>query len=372
MNHTENEPASVRVELGERSYDILIGSNLLTTAGKYLRPLTREAPVFIVTDETVAALHLKPFEAGLAAANLTATSIVLPPGEQTKSLSQLQSLTARLLDARVERDSVLIALGGGVIGDLTGFAASITLRGIPFVQVPTTLLAQVDSAIGGKTGINTAQGKNLLGSFYQPHLVLSDTATLTTLPPREFLSGYAEVVKYGLINDVAFFHWLEKNGAAILERTPEALTHAIVTACKAKAGIVTADEREAGNRALLNLGHTFGHAFEAANAFGPDLQHGEAVSLGMCLAFAFSVRLGLCPAEDAKRVHRHLAAIGLPTTPGEAGAGKWDPKVLVNLMRQDKKVRGGRLRFILTRGIGKAFLHEDLAAEEIQNFLEEA
>ncbi len=371
MNHMTNEPASVRVELGERSYDILVGSNVLATAGQYLRPLIRKAPAFIVTDETVAALHLKPLEAALAAADLTATPLVLPPGEQTKSLSQLESLTTRLLEARVERDSVLIALGGGVIGDLTGFAASITLRGLPFVQMPTTLLAQVDSAIGGKTGINTPQGKNLLGSFYQPRLVLSDTETLATLPPRELLSGYAEVVKYGLINDPAFFAWLEKNISAFLERKPDALTHAIVTSCKAKANIVAEDEHEAGKRALLNLGHTFGHAFEAANAFGPDLQHGEAVALGMCLAFAFSARLGLCPTEDAERVQRHLATIGLPTTPGEAGDGKWDPQILIDHMRQDKKVHNGRLRFVLTRGIGKAFLHDDLAAKEVRNFLEE-
>lgn len=372
MNRAANEPATVRVALGERSYAILVGPDLLANAGTYLRPLLQDAPIFIVTDETVAGLHLKTLEAGLKAAGLSATAIVLPAGEATKSFSQLQALTDRLLKDRVERGSALIALGGGVIGDLTGFAASITLRGLPFIQIPTTLLAQVDSAIGGKTGINTAQGKNLLGSFYQPRLVLSDSATLATLPQREFLSGYAEVVKYGLLGDAPFFDWLEENAAAILARKDEALIHAIVTSCKAKAAIVAADEHEAGKRALLNLGHTFGHAFEAANAFAPNLQHGEAVALGMCLAFGLSERLGLCPSGDTQRVRRHLAAVGLPTTPGETGDGKWDASALVDHMRQDKKVREGRLRFVLTHGIGKAFLHEDLAAGDVLRFLKEA
>ncbi len=371
MSRATNKPASVRVALDARGYDILVGQNLLAAAGEYLRPLASKAPIFIVTDETVAEHHLGTLEAGLKAAGLSASAIPLPPGEGTKDFAHLESLTARLLDARVERDSLLIALGGGVVGDLAGFAASITLRGIAFVQMPTTLLAQVDSAIGGKTGINAPQGKNLLGSFYQPRLVLSDLGALATLPQREFLSGYAEVVKYGLINDAAFFAWLEANGPALLARDPDALRHAVVTASTAKAAIVAADEREANARALLNLGHTFGHAYEAVNGFSPDLQHGEAVALGMCLAFALSERLGLCPAEDAARVRNHLGEIGLPTTPADIGPGKWDAGALLDRMRQDKKIRDGQLRFVLAQGIGKAFLHEALADEEVLRFLKE-
>lgn len=372
MNQTVKKPATVRVELGARSYDILVGPGLLAQAGTHLRPLLEEERVFIVTDETVAGLYLDGLTATLNEGGIETTPIVFPAGEQTKDLAHLEFLTDRLLDAHVERRSMLLALGGGVIGDLTGFAASLTLRGIDFVQMPTTLLAQVDSAIGGKTGINTPKGKNLLGSFYQPRLVLSDTATLTTLPRRELLAGYAEVVKYGLIRDAKFFAWLEANGPEALEGKPNALTQAIVKACETKAAIVAADEREAGARALLNLGHTFGHALEAANDFDHTLHHGEAVAIGMCLAFELSVRLGLCPASDAERVRNHLAGIGLPTTLAQAGRGKWEVPALLHHMRQDKKVRQGRVRFVLARRIGETFLAEDIATEDVEHFLEEA
>jgi len=372
MNKIANKPVTIRVELGARSYDILVGPNLLAQAGTYLRPLLEEERVFIVTDETVASFHLDELTAKLIEEGIETMPIVLPVGEQTKDLAHLEFLTDRLLDARVERQSMLVALGGGVIGDLTGFAASLTLRGINFVQIPTTLLAQVDSAVGGKTGINTPKGKNLLGSFYQPRLVLSDTATLTTLPQRELLAGYAEVVKYGLICDEKFFSWLEVNGPEAIKGKPDALTQAIVKACEMKASIITADEREAGGRALLNLGHTFGHALEAANDFDQTLHHGEAVAIGMCLAFELSVHLGLCPAEDAERVRNHLANIGLPTTLSQAGRGKWKASTLLHHMQQDKKVSKGRIRFVLARRIGETFLADDVTTEGIERFLEEA
>lgn len=372
MNQTVKKPATVRVELGERSYDILVGPGLLAQAGAYLRPLLKEDRVFIVTDETVAGLHLNGLMATLNADGIETTPIVLPVGEQTKDFTHLEFLTDRLLDAQVERRSMLLALGGGVIGDLTGFAASLTLRGIDFVQIPTTLLAQVDSAVGGKTGINTRKGKNLLGSFYQPRLVLSDTATLATLPRRELLAGYAEIVKYGLIRDAKFFAWLETNGPLALEGKLDALTQAIVKACEAKAAVVADDEREAGARALLNLGHTFGHALETANDFDQTLHHGEAVAIGMCLAFELSVRLGLCQADDAERVRAHLASIGLPTTLAQAGRGKWEVSALLHHMQQDKKVSQGRVRFVLARRIGETFLAEDVATKDVERFLEEA
>ncbi|MCE2509844.1 MAG: 3-dehydroquinate synthase [Alphaproteobacteria bacterium] len=372
MTQAATIPVTVRVALGARSYDIRVGPGLLAEAGSHLRPLLKEERVFIATDETVAGFHLQALASALDREGIEALPIVLPAGERTKDFTHLELLTGWLLDHRVERGSTLLALGGGVIGDLTGFVASLTLRGIDFVQMPTTLLAQVDSAVGGKTGINTLQGKNLIGSFYQPRLVLSDTATLRTLPQREFLAGYAEVVKYALIRDAEFFTWLEANGPQVLDGQAEALTHAIVKACETKAAVVAADEREAGARALLNLGHTFGHALEAANAFDATLQHGEAVAVGMCLAFELSARLGLCPAADTERVRNHLASVGLPTTLLQAGRGKWEVSTLLQHMQQDKKVSRGRVRFVLARGIGQAFLAEDIATEDVERFLEEA
>ena len=366
----DNGTARVKVELGSRSYEILIGPDLIATAGDHLQSVLRRPRVAIVTDATVATLHLDRFRASLDAAGIRHDAVILPPGEATKELRQLSDLLDRLLDLRVDRNTTLVALGGGVIGDIGGFAASIVLRGIDFVQVPTTLLAQVDSSVGGKTGINTRHGKNLIGSFYQPNLVLADTGALATLPPRELLAGYAEVAKYGLINDPPFFAWLESNGPRILAGDTGAVAEAVVVSCRAKAAVVAADERETGDRALLNLGHTFGHAMEAEAGYGAALLHGEAVSIGMVLAFDLSVRLGLCPAPDADRVRRHLADVGLPTRiPGNLPR---DPEVYLDRMRQDKKANEGSLVFILARGIGDAFIAHDVPVAKVRDLLSEA
>lgn len=366
------EEAQLRVELGPRSYDIRIGTGLLAAAGRHLAPLLRQRRVVIVTDATVAALHLECLEAALEDAAIAHGRIVLPAGEQTKDFGHLERLIEDLLEARVERTTTLIALGGGVIGDLAGFAASIVLRGIDLVQMPTTLLAQVDSSVGGKTGINTRHGKNLAGSFYQPRLVLADIGTLATLPHRELRAGYTEVVKYGLIDDPEFFAWLEANGERLLEGDEAARCHAVVTSAATKARIVAADEREAGPRAILNLGHTFAHAIEAETGYGPELLHGEAVAVGLVMAFDLSVRLGLCPAEDAERVRRHLAAAGLPTGLERIGRRSWDAGALLDRMRQDKKVRDGTIAFVLARGIGKAFLTREVQPAEVEALLERA
>ena len=308
----------------------------------------------------MAALHLAPLKAGLAAAGIESQEIVLPPGEATKSMAMLTRLLERLLELKVERDDLIIALGGGVIGDLTGFAAAVLRRGIGFIQVPTTLLAQVDSSVGGKTGVNAPQGKNLIGAFHQPQLVLADIGLLDTLSPRDFLAGYAEVVKYGCLGDAMFFGWLEKMGPAMLagntETRREARTHAVRRSCEMKAEIVARDEHERGDRALLNLGHTFGHALEAATGYSDRLLHGEAVAIGMALAFEVSARMGTCPQEDPSRLRAHLSAMGMKMDfcdiPGELP----DADGLMALMGQDKKVRQGRLTFILARGIGEAFV----------------
>jgi 3-dehydroquinate synthase len=363
---------SLRVELGGRAYDILVGSGLLATAGRHLAPLLGRRRVSVVTDEAVAGLHLATLERALDDAGIAYDAFVVPSGEQTKSFGHLEQLVDRLLEAKIERQSVLIALGGGVIGDLAGFAAAVLLRGIDFVQIPTTLLAQVDSSVGGKTGINTRAGKNLVGSFHQPSLVLADTEVLATLSPRELRAGYGEVVKYGLINDRAFFAWLEGHGARVVEGDPEALAHAVLTSCTAKAAVVAADEREHGARALLNLGHTFGHALEAEVGYGADLLHGEAVSLGMVLAFDLSVRLGFCPAEDAMRVRRHLASVGLPSGLEHLGARAWNVAALLDHMGRDKKVRDGRITYVLARGIGEAFLSQDVDLRDVEALLTSA
>lgn len=361
---------TIRVELGARSYDVMVGRRLLERAGELVRPFLRRPRIIVITDETVAALHAGRLEQGLKAARIAAPMIVLPPGEATKDWAHLGRLLDDVLDQRPERGDVLLALGGGVIGDIVGLAASLVLRGIDFVQVPTTLLAQVDSSVGGKTGINTRHGKNLVGAFYQPRLVLADLDTLTTLPAREIRAGYAEIVKYGLIDDPAFFAWCEANASALIGGDAARRLYAVAYAVRSKARTVAADERETGTRALLNFGHTFGHALEAALGYSDALLHGEAVATGLVLAFAMSAQLGLCPAEDAARVRRHIAAAGLPIAPPAAlGCSAAD---LVDLMRQDKKVRDSSLTFILARGIGRAFIEHGVDPGAVRGLLESA
>jgi 3-dehydroquinate synthase len=360
------------VDLGKRSYDILIGRGLIADAGKLMLPLLKQKRVVAVTDDNVAPHHLEALERSVRAAGIAIDSIVLEAGEQTKSFAGLEGLLTRLLELGIERRTTLVALGGGVIGDLTGFAAAVALRGIDFVQIPTTLLAQVDSSVGGKTGIDTPQGKNLVGAFHQPRLVLADTATLDTLPRRQMLAGYAEVAKYGLINDPAFFAWLEGNGVDVIERADGPLRHAVLESCKNKARVVAADEREQDARALLNLGHTFGHALEAECGYSDELLHGEAVAIGMVMAFDLSARLGLCPLEDAARVQRHLASVGLPTSPSWIDGRDWQAGRLIRHMSRDKKVQDGRIAFVLAKGIGKAFFPAHAELEEISALLETA
>jgi len=363
---------TIALDLGPRSYNILVGSDLLSSAGAHLGPLLRKGRVVVVTDANVARHHLPTVQDALAAGGIASDAIVLEPGEQAKEFPRFAELVDRILDTRPERATTLVALGGGVVGDVTGFAAAVVLRGIDFVQMPTTLLAQVDSSVGGKTGINTRHGKNLVGAFHQPRLVLADTGTLDTLPRRELLAGYAETVKYGLLGDEGFFAWLERHGAALIDGDGDARRHAIVESCRAKARIVASDERETGARALLNLGHTFGHALETETGFGDTLLHGEAVAIGMAMAFDLSARLGLCPDSDARRVRRHFAEIGLPDGLGALGRPGLDPKALIAHMRQDKKVRDGRITFILARGIGKAFIADDVDVAEVEALLADA
>jgi 3-dehydroquinate synthase len=360
------------VALGARSYDIAIGRGLMAEAALHLRPLLKQPKVIIVTDEPVARLHLPVLVRALDQGGIGHREIVLPPGEQTKSFQYLEQLMDRLLAEKPERSTMLVALGGGVIGDLTGFAASILLRGVDFVQIPTTLLAQVDSSVGGKTAIDTRWGKNLVGSFHQPRLVLADTGVLDTLPRRELLAGYAEVAKYGLINDAPFFAWLEEHGPGVIDGNGAARQRAVRTSCAAKAAIVAEDERETGTRALLNLGHTFGHALEAECGYGSELLHGEAVAIGMVMAFDLSAQLGLCPAEDAARVERHLAAVGLPTSPTAIGGRVWDADRLIEHMHHDKKRGAGRLNFILARGIGRAYIAKDVDIADVKALLIES
>ncbi len=360
----------VPVALGARAYDIRIGDGLLGEAGAAIAALgARRAG--IVTDDTVAGIHLPALVASLEAAGLQVSTVTVPAGEGSKSFSALERVVDGLLSARIERRDVVVALGGGVVGDLAGFAAAILRRGVRVVQVPTTLLAQVDSSVGGKTGINVRQGKNLIGAFHQPALVLIDTATLDTLPAREMRAGYAEVAKYGLIDDPGFFDWLERDWQAVFAGGA-ARARAIATGCAAKAAIVARDEFETGDRALLNLGHTFGHALEAEVRYdGARLVHGEAVAIGLALAFRFSERLGLTDAQEAHRVARHLAAAGLPTRLADVPGGAGDPDALLAHMYQDKKVAGGTLTFILTRGIGRAFVARDVDPAAVREFLAE-
>jgi len=361
----------LNVALGERAYDIVVGDGLLERAGELVGPVLARPRVAIVTDETVAGLHLGTLQAALDSGGIRHDAIVLPPGEATKDFAHLEDLLNRLLDLELERRDMVIALGGGVIGDLTGFAASILRRGVDFIQVPTTLLAQVDSSVGGKTGIDTRHGKNLVGAFHQPRLVLADTGVLATLPRRELLAGYAEIVKYGLLGDLAFFEWLEGHGENIVAGVPGDLREAVARSCAAKAAIVAADEKEGGTRALLNLGHTFGHALEVSVGFGGVLLHGEAVAIGMAMAFGLSHRLGLCPGQDAGRAIDHMKAVGLPVHPDDLGLPRQDAAALVAHMAQDKKVQDGRLTFILVRGIGDAFVTRDIAPETVTEFLSE-
>ncbi len=358
----------VEVALGERSYPILIEPGLIDRAAAALAPLARDRRLTIVTDETVWAAQGARLTAGLD--GLSADPIILPPGEATKSWPVLADLVDRLLAAGVERSDHIVAFGGGVIGDLAGFAASIVKRGCPFVQVPTTLLAQVDSSVGGKTAINSASGKNLVGAFHQPALVLIDPSCLDTLPARELRAGYAEVVKYGLIGDAWFFAWCEANGAALLAGDVAARSYAIATSVAAKAAIVAEDERETGGRrALLNLGHTFGHALEAETGFSDRLLHGEAVALGMALAFRFSAARGLCDGAEAERVAAHLAAAGLPTRLADVGIDAPGERLAAHTTH-DKKARGGRVPFILARGIGAAFVDASVEPAEVAAFLD--
>lgn len=364
---------TVRLDLGPRSYDILVGDRVLDGAGPRIAAITKGKAPIVVTDENVAPLHLPTLERTLRDSGIEPTqAIVLPAGEKTKDFAHFERLMDAVLARGIERSAVLLALGGGVIGDITGFAAASALRGIDFIQVPTTLLSQVDSSVGGKTGINSPHGKNLIGAFHQPRLVIADTATLDTLPRREVLAGYAEVVKYGLIRLPGFFDWLEEHGERVVAGDSDARRTAVTESCRAKAAIVGVDERESGDRALLNLGHTFGHALEAATGFGSRLLHGEAVSIGMVLAFDLSVRLGLCPAADAEKARAHLARVGLPVRPTDVPGVEWDVDGLILSMAKDKKVKDGRITFVLVRGLGDAFTQRDVDPAVVRSLLEEA
>jgi 3-dehydroquinate synthase len=358
------------VALGTRSYTVAIEAGALDRAAQHLARFARGGRLVVITDETVARLQLPRLAAGLAAGGITADPIVLPPGERPKSWAGLAALSDQLLGRGLERSDTVVALGGGVIGDLVGFAAAIMKRGCGFVQIPTTLLAQVDSSVGGKTAINAPAGKNLIGAFHQPAHVLIDPEVLDTLPRREVAAGYAEVVKYGLLGDRAFYEWCEANAGRLFAGDAGARGHAIAASVSAKAAIVAADERElSGRRALLNLGHTFGHALEAETGYSDRLLHGEAVAAGMAIAFRFSAARGLCPAADAARVEAHLRALGLPASAREAGVNA-SGEALVAHMLHDKKMSGGALAFVLVRGIGEAFVTKDVALEDVASFLD--
>ena len=368
----ERDRETVRVELGPRSYDVVVGAGLVAEAGRLMAPLLAGRSAVVITDRVVAGLYLDATLDALRTAGFAPSHLIVESGEHSKDLATLGGVLENILGRRIERSTALVALGGGVVGDLTGFAASILLRGIPFVQIPTTLLAQVDSGVGGKTGVNSALGKNLIGTFYQPRLVLADVATLDTLPLRERRAGYAEVVKYGLIDDPAFFAWLEQNDAALLDGDPDALRTAVAHSCRAKARIVAADERESGNRALLNLGHTFAHALEAEAGYDGSLLHGEAVAYGIVLAHRLSAALGLCSEGDAARVAAHFRAVGLPGEADALPAIRWNSAALIERMKHDKKVRDGRMTFVLTRGIGRAFLSRDVPLDALRTVLDQA
>ncbi len=370
MKSKSDSTSILTVDLGDRSYPIHIGSRLIEQSSNLISPLLRQPGTFIVTDENVAPYYLEPLQSALASSDVKSEALVLPAGETTKNFENLEKVVSTFLSNNIERSTTVIALGGGVIGDLTGFAASVVLRGINFIQIPTTLLAQVDSSVGGKTGINTAHGKNLVGSFHQPIAVITDIDTLKTLQARELRAGYAEICKYGLLGDAAFWQWLEDNGADVLAGDPQALSYAIHTSCVTKARIVAEDERESGVRALLNLGHTFAHALEAELGYTGHLLHGEAVAIGMVMAFELSARLGLCPVDDPQRVRTHLEAMGLTTSPPK-DPGLLDVNVLMNHMTHDKKVKSGKLAFVLVRGIGQAFLTQDVSVADVMSVIED-
>lgn len=361
---------TLTVGLGDRAYDIIIGADLIDRAGDMLGPIAANRHIVIVSDKTVAALHLDRLTAGLKPAARQIDHFEVAPGEASKSMQVLARLLDDILAVGIDRSVMLIAFGGGVVGDLAGFAAASLLRGVDFVQIPTSLLAQVDSSVGGKTGVNAAAGKNLIGAFYQPKAVLADTNLLASLPPRELRAGYAEVVKYGLLGDAKFFDWLEINNAAVLALDPDAIMHAIYTSCLAKARIVEADERESGKRALLNLGHTFAHAFEAEAGYDGSLLHGEAVAAGMGLAFELSADLGFCTAADVAKCKAHLHAVGLPAGQADLSAGNAPASQLIDHMKHDKKMRDGRMYFILARAIGDAFVSGDVPPDAVKTLLQ--
>ena len=363
---------TVPVELGARRYEVRIGTGLLDRAGAEVGPLLNRPRVAVLTEERVAALHLETLKIGLAADGIAMQALSLPPGEGTKCWAQLSRAVEWLLEAQVERGDVVIALGGGVIGDLAGFAAAILRRGVRYVQIPTSLLAQVDSSVGGKTGINTAQGKNLVGAFHQPSLVLADIALLDTLPGRDFRAGYAEVVKYGLLGDAGFFNWLERHGPALAAGDRALRQEAVRRSVAMKAGIVARDETETGERALLNLGHTFGHALEAATGYSDRLLHGEGVAVGCQLAFDLSARLGLCPQEAPSRVAAHLQTMGMQRRLADIPGALPDSAALIELMGQDKKVVEGQMRFILAHDIGRAFVTADVPPDALRALLDAA
>lgn len=361
---------TVHVPLGDRSYDVVIGDDLLVTAAEHIRPLLPRPRVAVLTDENVAASHLEQLKTGLG--DIEVVALALPAGEATKSWAALERSVEWLLAEKIERRDVMIALGGGVIGDLGGFASAIMRRGIRYVQMPTSLLAQVDSSVGGKTAINSSHGKNLIGAFHQPALVLADIGVLDTLTERDFIAGYGEVVKYGLLGDAAFFEWLETNGPALAAGDRSLRSYAVKRSVEMKAEIVARDETEQGDRALLNLGHTFCHALEAATGYSDRLLHGEGVAIGCALAFELSARLGLCSQEDPSRVRSHLKAMGMKTDLGDIPGDLPDAEALIALMAQDKKVIDGRLRFILAKGIGEAFVTDDVPKDVLNSVLEDA
>ena len=361
---------TLHVPMGERSYDIFIGDGAISHAGSLIKDILKAPRAIIVTDENITPSWLEPLKTSLNDAGIKTREIILPPGEHTKSVSHLEQLLDNLLENNIDRKTTLIALGGGVIGDLTGFAAAVVMRGVDFVQVPTTLLSQVDSSVGGKTGIDTRFGKNLIGTFHQPRAVITDTSTLDTLPMRERLCGYAEVIKYGVINDREFYDWLVENGQKVLDGNPAARREAVRRSCANKAEIVAADEREQGLRALLNLGHTFGHALEAQIGFEDKLKHGEAVSIGMMMALELSVRLAMASETDRDSLRDHLKTVGLPVDLKGLAGGNWTADALLDHMGRDKKTQDGKLTFILARAIGNSFVANDVDHDAVKGVLE--
>lgn len=362
---------TVQVALGDRSYDIIIGAGLIEQAGEHLGALVRRPRVFIMTDDIVAQQHLPALQESLSTAGITVSAHTIPAGESSKSMPELERALGWLLDEGADRDDLLIAFGGGVVGDLAGLTAALMKRGMRLVQAPTTLLAQVDSSVGGKTAVNTRHGKNLVGAFYQPGLVLADTSILSTLPVRHIRAGYAEILKYGLIDDPDFFEWLEQHGADVMALAPDAIAEAVARSCQAKARIVAQDEREGGVRQLLNLGHTFAHALEAENGYDASLLHGEAVGCGMALALRYSARKGLMDGQDVIRAGRAIQAAGLAAHIAGLSGGPYRPPELAARMAQDKKARAGRVPLILARGIGQSFIQPDADLADVEAFLEE-